>query len=261
MDSLMQEAYVGIDVAFAKNKRLPVAAVVQSRLGLVPLSLRQANVKPPIGRGNVCILHDDAVGEFAEETAGYLRSIESELDIRVARVAIDAPSAPKAVGLARRHCEHALDESRISCITTPSFAEFVTIRQRGLGHLGSGGAESRIPGANQLWMLVGFELFRRLRHDWECLEVYPQAIAAILGARKIHKSHRDGVLRQLAAAARHTGWPTVAEIATLDRICYGSSHDRLDAYLSAWVASLEHGDRRAIGCPPDDVIWVPRLDR
>ena len=108
-------------------------------------------------------------------------------------------------------------------------------------------------------MLAGFELFRRLRHDWECLEVYPQAIATILGARDIHKSHRNGVRQQLAAAARHTGWPMVYEIASLDRICYGSYHDRLDAYLSAWVASLDVRDRSAIGCPPHDVIWVPRL--
>jgi hypothetical protein len=257
----MQEAYAGIDVAFAKKKRLPVAVVVRSGAGLEPLSLRCAHATPPAGRGNVGILRDDIIGEFAEETAVYLKSVESEFGVRVARVAIDAPSAPKAVGLMRRQCESALDERKISCITTPSFAEFATIRHRGLDHMGSGGAESRIPGANQLWMLVGFELFRRLRRDWECLEVYPQAIATILGARDIHKSHRDGVHQQLAAAARHTGWPVVHEIASLDRICYGSYHDRLDAWLSAWVASLVEGDRRAIGCPPDDVIWVPRLEQ
>lgn len=255
----MQEAYAGIDVAFAKNKRLPVAVVVRSGAGVEPLSLRRAHAKPPAGRGNVGILHDDIIGEFAEETAAYLKSVESEFGVRLARVAIDAPSAPKAVGLVRRQCESALDERRISCITTPSFAEFVTIRHRGLDHLGSGGAETRIPGANQLWMLIGFELFRRLRRDWDCLEVYPQAIAAILGATEIHKSHRDGVLRQFAAAARYTGWPISPEMANLDHVCYGSSHDRLDAYLSAWVASLDVRDRSAIGCPPHDVIWVPRL--
>ena len=78
-------------------------------------------------------------------------------------------------------------------------------------------------------------------------------------SRDIHKSDRDGVLRQLAAAARYTGWPTVAEIASLDPICYGSYHDRLDAYLSAWVASLNGRDRSAIGFPPHDAIWVPHL--
>ena len=37
MDELMQEAYAGIDVAFAKNKRLPVAVVVRLGAGLEPL--------------------------------------------------------------------------------------------------------------------------------------------------------------------------------------------------------------------------------
>jgi len=35
----------------------------------------------------------------------------------------------------------------------------------------------------------------------------------------------------------------------------------LDAYLSAWVASLEEPDRVAYGRPPDDAIWVPRVRR
>ena len=115
----MQEAYVGIDVVFAKNKRLPIAVVVRSRSGLEPLSLRRAQAKPPGRQGNVCILHDDIVGEFAEETAAYTRSVESEFGIRLAGVAIDAPSAPKAIGPARRQCESALDERKISCKTTP----------------------------------------------------------------------------------------------------------------------------------------------
>src|SRR5690349_11245369 len=98
----MQEGYAGIDVAFAKNKRLPVAVVVRSGAGLEPLALRRSHAKPPVGRGNVCILHDDVIGEFAEETVAYLKRIESEFGVRVARVGIDAPNAPKSVGLTRR---------------------------------------------------------------------------------------------------------------------------------------------------------------
>jgi len=30
-------------------------------------------------------------------------------------------------------------------------------------------------------MLVGFALFKRLRVEWECLEVYPQATMRMLG--------------------------------------------------------------------------------
>ena len=44
------------------------------------------------------------------------------------------------------------------------------------------------------------------------------------------------------------------------QIGYGSPHDRLEAYLSAWVASLERGHREPLGCEPNDVIWVPRIE-
>jgi hypothetical protein len=151
----VQEAYAGIDAAFAKNKRLPVVVTVRSSSGLEPLPLRSASAKPPAGRGNVGILDNEAVRAFAEQTVAYLTSIESESGVRVVRIAIDAPSGPKAVGVARRQCEIGLDRRRISCITTPSLAEFAMIRQKALSYLASGGAESRIPGANQLWMLIG----------------------------------------------------------------------------------------------------------
>jgi hypothetical protein len=40
----------------------------------------------------------------------------------------------------------------------------------------------------------------------------------------------------------------------------GTNHDRLDAFMAAWVASLPKRRRRAIGNEddPDDAIWVPR---
>jgi len=37
---------------------------------------------------------------------------------------------------------------------------------------------------------------------------------------------------------------------------YGPLHDRLDAYLAAWVASVGESEREALGSPPDDVIWI-----
>ncbi len=253
----MEQAFAGIDVAFAKNKRLPVVVCVLRHAGLEPLPLRRAATKPPTGKGNACILDEEGVNRFADETAAYLKSVESEFEIRIQRVAIDAPSAPKVTGATRRQCEVGLDRKRISCITTPSAEEFEAIRAKATSHLVSGGAESRIPSANQLWMLVGFALFKRLRQEWECLEVFPQAIAAVLDAHHVHKSRCDGLLAQLKAVGRHTRWPVKAEVVSLAHIGFGSYHDRLDAYLSAWVASLKDSDRVPIGCPPDDVIWVP----
>jgi hypothetical protein len=108
-------------------------------------------------------------------------------------------------------------------------------------------------------MLVGFALFMRLREEWDCLEVFPQAIAAVLGASAVHKRHDEGLRAQLTAASRHTGWPNPAELAALRNIAHGQSHDRLDAYLSSWIASLPLERREALGAPPNDAIWIPRF--
>lgn len=65
---------------------------------------------------------------------------------------------------------------------------------------------------------------------------------------------------QLAAAARHTGWPTgFVDEPRLEEIGWGAPHDLLDAYLSAWVAALDESQRFSYGNPPNDVIWIPSV--
>lgn len=256
----MIDAFAGIDVAFARGKALPVSVCLRGGERLEPLRLRNSLApQPPRGAGNPGALDVPLVDAFAEATADYLRRIESHFEVRIARIAIDAPSDPKLKGARRRLAEIALDERRISCITTPDEEQFASIRSKAALHLNQGGAVARLPHANQLWMLVGFALFRRLRQDWECLEVFPQATVALLGVAGIHKSKRDGLSGQLVATARRTGWPDPPDPAALRETGYGSLHDQLDAYLAAWVASLESDERQALGVPPADVIWVPRL--
>ena len=129
-------------------------------------------------------------------------------------------------------------------------------------HLNAGRPESHLPHANQLWMLVGFALFSRLRVEWECLEVYPQATMRIIGASSIHKGKADGVSAQLKGISRHTGWPELSIKQfpkALKAVVRAPRHDALDAYSGAWVAALHRRKRRALGSPPNDVIWVPRL--
>jgi hypothetical protein len=76
----------------------------------------------------------------------------------------------------------------------------------------------------------------------------------------MHKSEPGAVDEQLEAASRYTGWPTGRSgDPVLAEIAWGTPHDRLDAYLSSWVASLPPNDRAAFGWPPGDAIWVPRL--
>ena len=253
-------AYAGIDVAFARNKSLPVCLCIREGDRLVPLPLRKRGMpSPPRGGGNPEALNPASVATFAQSTAQYLRALELYCGLRLARVAIDAPSDPKVVGTTRRLAELALDEVRISCITTPDESEFIDIRRRAAAHLAAGGAVARMPHANQLWMLIGFALFRELRRHWECLEVFPQATVALLGVKGPHKRFASGLMSQLAAVAEHTGWPSPPTTSALTQISYGSRHDKLDAYMAAWVASLDSDERTALGYPPNDVIWVPRL--
>ena len=254
------EAFVGIDLAFAKQKRLPVAVCCWEGGLLIPRRLAVRGVPdPPRGSGNVGTLDPQIVARFAEETGDYLRRLEAHFHVSIRRVAIDAPSDPRPEGLRRRRAEEELDARRISCFTTPSAAEVERIRDKAREHLRMGGAESRFPHANQLWMLVGFALFELLRKDWECLEVFPQATSSVLGASARHKRTTAGVVAQLTAAAKHTGWPNPVETSALRGIVHGPPHDGLDAYLAAWVAALERSERIALGEPPNDVIWVPAV--
>jgi hypothetical protein len=177
------EAFVGIDVAFAKRKRIPICICVWHNGRLIPLSTRQAGLPEiPRGSGNRGTIDPFIVTSFASEVANYLRALERQLRVKIRRIAIDAPSTPKQNHQERRQAEQALDCKGISCFTTPSASSFEEIRGQVAEYLKNGGAEARMPRANQLWMLVGFELFKCLRDEWECLEVYPQATMHALGA-------------------------------------------------------------------------------
>ena len=162
----------------------------------------------------------------------------------------------------RRVAEEALDCQRISCFTTPSASEFARKRREVERYLQEGGTESRIPSANQLWMLVGFALFRRLEVEWECLEVYPHATMKALGAASMHKSKSEGVREQLRALAQYTGWPEPFEVrypSAIRELIRAPLHDAVDAYSCAWIAALNPEDRTPLGSPPNDVIWVPKI--
>jgi hypothetical protein len=258
----MQPAFAGIDVAFAKGKRLPVVVCTWRGNRLVPEGLRSLPFEPPAGLGNAQSCISTAVETFAGAAVEYLMRVQSVLQLRIVRIGIDAPSAPRLDAIPRRLAEAALDAAGISCFTTPSAAEFSSIRRKVERHLASGGYENNLPHANQLWMQVGFALFRRLSVISECLEVYPQATVQKLGAGALHKLAAGGLDAQLAAVAACTGWPgNVAGEPGLREIAWGSAHDQLDAYLAAWVAALDETGRVAFGAPPCDVIWVPRIVR
>lgn len=251
-------AYAGIDVAFAKRKRLPVSVCTLEAGRLTPLPLRDcAFPPPPAGRGNVAALKPDVVSAFAHEALDYLHAIERLAGVAIRGVALDAPRAPSQGG--RRACERAMDRLGISCFATPDGPAFAAIRAKVRTHLDQGGAQSRLPHANQLWMLAGFALFETLGGAYACLEVFPQASVRSLGIHGKHKSKREGLRRQFGAVAERTGWSGGEVLhAAVKAGGYGALHDRLDAFMCAWVASLPERGRKGHGRQPDDVIWVPR---
>lgn len=253
-------AFAGIDVAFAKGKRLPVVVCTWQGDRLIPQALRRLPFEPPIGLGNVQSCIAGQVDRFARLAVDYIQRIESELNLEIVRIGIDAPSAPRLDNVRRRAAEVALDAAGISCFSTPSWAEFEAIRLKVTSHLAAGGAESRLPHANQLWMQVGFALFREFGAIKECVEVYPQATVRQLGAGSLHKFKSGGVDAQLTAVSARTGWPAGRpDEPQFEEIAWGPRHDQLDAYLSAWVAALDVPNRISFGEPPHDAIWVPRV--
>lgn len=240
---------------------MPVSVCLRRDGRLEPLRLRVREVPaPPRLPGNVQIIDPAVRQRLASETANYLRAVERHFNVRVKRIAIDAPSAPRPIGVSLRAAEAALGLAGISYIQTPDVTSFDAMPARVREHLHEGGTEAKIPCANQLWMLFGFELFRTLSvAGWPCIEVYPQAIVRAIGVGEQHKSTAGAVLEQLKAVALHTGWPSQPSTNELRWVGYGSLDDRLDAYLSAWVASLPVDQCEALGNPPDDVIWRPKI--
>jgi hypothetical protein len=113
-------------------------------------------------------------------------------------------------------------------------------------------------------MLYGFELFRELRaaKREKVVEVYPYAIVCALIRDCPHKTTPDGYSLQLRAVVEASGWTSVELEAQLRRSVPASKHDRLDAFMAAWVASLDKSRCCAYGdeADPNGAIWIPRQD-
>jgi hypothetical protein len=189
---------------------------------------------------------------FTDGVAEYLASVEKSFGVRIVEVAIDAPRRPSSGG--RRAAEVAMDQAGISCIATPTATEFSEMPRRIADHLAAGGSEACLPRANQLWMLIGFDLFGRLERSYPCIEVFPNAIVQAVAPSVGHKSTAQGFDRQLSAIAAAASW----DPAELSASAYGSRHDKLDAFMSAWIASLPLADRLAHGDEAFDTIWSVR---
>ncbi len=155
----MTLAYVGVDVAFAKKKALPVCICLREKGRLVPLPLRRHKLWPPRGGGNVATLDEALVSQFARDARAYIAGVAHDEGLSIVRIGVDAPREYRAEERRRRASDTAMYRANISCFATPSRSQFERIKGKVRAHLAAGGAVNRLPHANQLWMLVGFALF------------------------------------------------------------------------------------------------------
>jgi hypothetical protein len=171
---------------------------------------------------------------------------------KVERVAIDAPAEAPARG--PRQSKEDLERNRLHYFRTPSRSSWLRIRQRCVEHLQQECTTATLPFANKIWMLFGFELFACLRRGQF------DVIARTLRRDCAHKSTELGYRTQLEAVAEHTGWKPLELEKRLEETTRGRRHDRLDAFMAAWIANLRPKDLHAYGDRknPNDAIWVPR---
>ncbi len=251
--------YIGIDVACARGKRLPIC-VVSGRHPLTPLMIpKHLAGLIPRGVGNREIA---AATPFEETASGVVNAIDriaTDMGWQIKRIALDAPAAAPKIGA--RTSENELGRLGLSSFRTPPAPAWAGIREKCVKHLRDGGSAARLPHANKIWMLFGFELFTCLKSSFsaEIIEVYPFAIVRALLPACEHKSTEEGYRDQLIAVATRTGWEPQMLESRLKATVPGSRHDRLDAFMAAWVASLSRRRRSAFGNAqrPDDAIWVP----
>lgn len=256
----LRPAFVGIDVAFAKQKRLPICVCTVREDGSLKIRHLRKLAPPPAGRGNVAALDPAIRKQFSEDVAGWLQNIEKELELSVRRIAIDSPSDYCRQGLKERRCESALREAGIRYISTPTKRMFSGHLAKARLHLQRGGKVVNLPHSNQFWMLVGFELFKELRRrGYECIETYPNAIVHELGCTKGHKSTTAGFEEQVSRCISACHLDRREFLASITQCGYGARHDRLDAFLSAWSASLSPAQRKLFGQVPNDAIVVPKI--
>jgi predicted nuclease with RNAse H fold len=257
------DAFIGIDLACAKNKHCPISVCTLERGRLIPLPLTKERFEAPRGSGNIATLYREHNDAYANEIKHYILRVCEAHNLTPKRIALDAPLTSKKESLKRRLAEQALDRLQISCYATPSAADFEKIIAKGKAHIAQGNEANRLPHSMQIFMLAGFALTEVLKDVAEVIEIYPQANAQALNVAGKHKTKQDQSTVQLKAISEYTGWPNTAhEWESVSDICKAPMHDKIDANGAAWLASLPVDKRLALGSAEhNDAIWVPDLTK
>ena len=100
--------------------------------------------------------------------------------------------------------------------------------------------------------LLGCVTHCRRGHGLGCIEVFPNAIVQARERGVAHKSSAAGLQRQVELVSEATGCADV----TATTVAFGLLHERLDALMAVWVASLPADRLEAHGDGQRDTIRV-----
>lgn len=140
--------FIGIDVACAVKKQLPVC-VVSAGGQLAPLSIPKVLMgKITRGAGNREVTAEAPFRKSAQDVASALKLIAKEMGWRIERLAVDAPAAPPVMG--SRLSENELGRAGLSSFRTPAKADWLGIREKCINHLRGGGRPATLPYANMI---------------------------------------------------------------------------------------------------------------
>jgi hypothetical protein len=148
--------YIGIDVACALGKRLPIR-MVSAEPWLMPLTVpRELAALIPRGVGNKEVFTTIPFQDSARCVAQAIAHILNEIGWHVERIAVDAPAAPPDSG--SRESEIEMGSCGLSSFRTPAASAWPGILQQCHDHRGRGGTSAALPHANKIWMLYGFRV-------------------------------------------------------------------------------------------------------
>ena len=189
-----------------------------------------------------------------------INRIAEEMGWRIERIAVDAPAAPPATG--SRASEIELGRCGLSSFRTPPTSAWADIIKKCVDHLRGGGTAATLPYANKIWTLAALSSSNSRRSD-----LTPKSSRSIRSPLSEHccqyastsRRTRDTGISLLQLRPVRDGCLPQKLEARLTETVPGSRHDRLDAFMAAWVASLPRAQRRAFGDAErsDDAIWVP----
>ena len=156
--------YVGIDVACALGKRLPICFAAAGG-ALTPLEIPSYLASAmPRGLGNKELISVTPYRDAARKVVCTISQIAKEMAWRIDRVAVDAPAAPPATS--SRLSEVELGRLGVSSFRTPVASDWVGIREKCGFHLRSGGGTASLPYANKIGCCLDSSCFQRYGMGW-----------------------------------------------------------------------------------------------